>query len=390
MLVVYSSSRQTTPASGEDQRAAKARLATQLLRDAIGKDIYTELVTGEDWTASSESADRILPSCLCVSDDLGICNGRTFLVGEAARKMAPIRTDSLFPISPSFISSLAVSHRFIAGFAENTGIADAYNLLWKILFVLSTKASKTLLESYHSERHPVGLLTLEQAYSRWKSRCANPLQGIPHAQDELPDINIELGFRYNNSKAVVYVGAKGSVSEDPFWPTAFPGGRAPHVWVGRRGLEKSLYMHIEIGRLVLFCSDRGENWISEVNSLVSSLPLKIAVVPLGEFFSKYRIRDNGAVLVRPDGVIAWKALNDFDVKSLRSVINAVLGMESPPEDTLNSNGPTLPVSRANTTPALTNGMKSLRIVDNKESKRMSTMGGLMRRMTTMKGKKALS
>jgi len=49
------------PENGEDRRVAKARLATQLLKDAIGrKEIYTELVTGEDWTAKSESADRIV------------------------------------------------------------------------------------------------------------------------------------------------------------------------------------------------------------------------------------------------------------------------------------------------------------------------------------------
>ena len=49
------------------------------------------------------------------------------------------------------------------------------------------------------------------------------------------------------------------------------------------------------------------------------------MVPLGEFFSKYKIRDTGAVLVRPDGIIAWKATDDSAVEKLSNVIRQCLG-----------------------------------------------------------------
>lgn len=141
---------------------------------------------------------------------------------------------------------------------------------------------------------------------------------------------------------------------------------------------------------MLFCSaERGQIWVTEGKSVAANLPLKVSIVPLGDFFSKYRIKDNGAVLVRPDGVIAWKALSNGDAKKLESVVRVVLGLEVSEEHTVNGSEPNLTVSRANSTPSVTNDMKRLQIVDNKESKRMSTVGGLMRRMTTMRGKKPM-
>jgi hypothetical protein len=55
------------------------------------------------------------------------------------------------------------------------------------------------------------------------------------------------------------------------------------------------------------------------------VPIKVVTVPLGEFFSKYQIRDTGAVLVRPDGIIAWKATDDSVVGKLWNVVRQCLG-----------------------------------------------------------------
>ncbi|WP_459545825.1 FAD-dependent monooxygenase [Nocardia sp. X0981] len=49
----------------------------------------------------------------------------------------------------------------------NAGIADAHNLAWKLAYVLRGEAGPELLESYHAERHPVALMTMEQARLRF-------------------------------------------------------------------------------------------------------------------------------------------------------------------------------------------------------------------------------
>ena len=59
ILVVYTTIRRVAPEMRE-VRGAKAQLAKQIVRDAIGIDnIEIDLMTGEDWTARSESAECI-------------------------------------------------------------------------------------------------------------------------------------------------------------------------------------------------------------------------------------------------------------------------------------------------------------------------------------------
>jgi len=64
-------------------------------------------------------------------------HGRIFLSGDAAHIHSPV-----------------------GGQGMNTGIQDAYNLAWKLALVHAGAADETLLDSYHSERHPVGQAVL--------------------------------------------------------------------------------------------------------------------------------------------------------------------------------------------------------------------------------------
>jgi hypothetical protein len=90
ILVVYKTIRQITSEMRTDRRA-KTHLVNQIVCDAIGRDdMEVELVTGEDWVARSESADCIFPSLTWDHVDmLGLQSARIFLVGDAARQMAP-------------------------------------------------------------------------------------------------------------------------------------------------------------------------------------------------------------------------------------------------------------------------------------------------------------
>lgn len=64
--------------------------------------------------------------------------GRVFLVGDAAHVHSPAGAQGM-----------------------NTGIQDAYNLAWKLALVVRGIADEALLDSYHADRHPVGVRLLK-------------------------------------------------------------------------------------------------------------------------------------------------------------------------------------------------------------------------------------
>jgi len=82
-------------------------------------------------------------------------------------RLSDLRWSSLFRISMRIADHYRVGNAFIAGDAAhihpptggqgmNTGIQDAYNLAWKMALVLKGVAHERLLDSYESERRPVG------------------------------------------------------------------------------------------------------------------------------------------------------------------------------------------------------------------------------------------
>ncbi len=132
-------------------------------------------------------------------------DGRVFLAGDAAHLMPPN-----------------------GGFGGNTGIHDAYNLAWKLAYVLDGVAGVGLLGSYESERLPVGRFTVEQAYTRYVPRTATYL-GATDFEPLAPDFNVELGY-VHHSDAVIGDNPD-QIHMDPRETRAAPGTRAPHVWL---------------------------------------------------------------------------------------------------------------------------------------------------------------
>ena len=166
-----------------------------------------------------------------------------------------------------------------------------------------------LLATYDAERRPVGRFTVEQAYTRYVKRTA-PYLGEETADPLAPDFDVELGYLYR-SGAVVGAGADGLVHDDPRHTHARPGSRLPHVWVTRDGRTQSS-LDLAGSRFAVLTGAEGRAWRQAVDAVAAEHPgldLTLHVVddPGAGFAQACAIRASGAVLVRPDGFVAWKA-----------------------------------------------------------------------------------
>jgi 2-polyprenyl-6-methoxyphenol hydroxylase-like FAD-dependent oxidoreductase len=255
--------------------------ALELLRAAIGvPEIPVVIEDIATWRAVADSAERYQ-------------EGRVFLAGDAAHTMPPN-----------------------GGFGGNTGVQDAHNLAWKLALVLHGVAGPRLLDTYDQERRAIGELTVEQAYSRYVTRVA-PYLGSEGMQAIVDDFSMEIGYRYNSEAVILEPGEEPSLHEHPRESKGRPGARAPHVFLQRAGKQIST-LDLFGARFVLIAAPAGKAWLGAAQSSANELgvPLDAYVVdagelrdPEGRFADAYGISGAGAVLVRPDGMVGWRALD---------------------------------------------------------------------------------
>ncbi len=205
------------------------------------------------------------------------------------------------------------------GFGGNTGIQDAYDLAWKLAYVVQGVADPALLDTYGAERRPVGVLTVEQAYTRYVTRTATYL-GATDFQPLVADLEVELGYLYRSAAVTSGAGdGDGAVHADPRATRARPGSRAPHLWVRRDGARISL-LDLFGRRFVLLTGEGGMAWRAVAAGAAAAHPgLELDVHGVGgadlptegaSFDERYDVSRTGAVLVRPDGFVAWRARAD--------------------------------------------------------------------------------
>ncbi|HZQ89968.1 MAG TPA: FAD-dependent monooxygenase [Gaiellaceae bacterium] len=234
--------------------------AEELLRAAIGvPDFPVEVVDVATWRAQADSAERYR-------------DGRVFLAGDAAHTVPPN-----------------------GGYGGNTGIGDAWNLAWKLAAVLKGEAGPALLDTYDAERRPIGELIVEQAYTRYVTRVA-PYLGSEGVQPIVDDFSMELGDRVHSSAVIDEPGDDGSVHEHPSEAGGRPGSRGPHVWLERDGRRISMLDLYGRGWVLLATNDE---WTAPAGVERHVVPADVA--------DAYGLGASGASLVRPDGIVAWRA-----------------------------------------------------------------------------------
>jgi 2-polyprenyl-6-methoxyphenol hydroxylase-like FAD-dependent oxidoreductase len=286
-LVLYDFARAGVPAA-EPVSLAEVRdgLARITGQDFGARDMY--------WSARYRSESRQVPAYR---------RGRIFLAGDAAHTHSPAGAQGM-----------------------NTGLQDAVNLGWKLGAALAGWAPGWLLDTYHSERHPVGaaVLTLTGRQFRLNTARSRPRRALRWAAHRvivpLPPVQTWLARGYSGI-AIRYPPA------DQRGQPAAPAG--PHRLAGRRLPPGQLtYPDGSRHRVYdLFCDGRFVLLHRAGVAAGQSGPVTEAVLPgpvrsVG-YTACERAQLPAAALVRPDGYLAW-ASDDPDPAALARATRAAV------------------------------------------------------------------
>jgi putative polyketide hydroxylase len=269
------------PERGERAEDFTDERCVELIRRGAGRgDVKAEIVDARSWEAAALVADRYR-------------EGRAFLVGDAAHVMPPT-----------------------GGFGGNTGIHDAYNIAWKLEAVLRHGADDSLLETYDAERRPVAEQTMAQALARLQAWFKDPSKKLPPPEPIVDDYAVMFGYRYPTGAFVAGDEASSNDAfEDPRAPSARPGSRAPQLIVERGG-QRASTIDLFAGQWVLFAGAAGRTWCEAAHRLSEGARFPLQCFRSGpdgdvrdlenRWSSPYGVGQDGAVLIRPDGFIAWR------------------------------------------------------------------------------------
>ena len=274
--------------------------------------------------------------------------GRVLLAGDAAHRHPPT-----------------------TGLGLNTAVGDAHNLAWKLAAVIRGHAHPRLLDTYATERRPVGMRNVDWAmftalnhsvcdagmgFSPLQSpelrramfeqffadtpmgetRRARAAMVFATQRAEFQAHDLELGYAYAEG-ALIPDGTE-PPPRDPmghrYVPVARPGHRLPHVWLtGPEGRCSTLDLVGRAGGYVLI-ADATPSDLEAVAAQVSAetgVTLRVARIGPGTNFSMKNdvwsalsgLEPGGTLLVRPDNHVAWRAWK-VETETLAALVGGVV------------------------------------------------------------------
>ncbi|MEX2970006.1 FAD-dependent oxidoreductase [Streptomyces sp. C184] len=261
------------------------RLTAHIRAAAGDPDIDVEITGKAPWHAANR-----------VADSYG--RDRVFLAGDSAHEMPPT-----------------------GAFGSNTGIQDAHNLAWKITAVLRGWAGRRLLDSYQPERRSVALATtLRASQQAVEEQHPGYTAAASRNNDPADLLTVALCYRYA-SDAILGGDPDGDVVPRQFELGGAPGSRAPHLWVERDGKRMST-LDLYEKSFTLLSGPAGSPWRAAARAVAEELDVPLAGYLIGnsaecdllpepdvDWAQLHGTHDDGAVLVRPDGFVAWKSGN---------------------------------------------------------------------------------
>jgi 2-polyprenyl-6-methoxyphenol hydroxylase-like FAD-dependent oxidoreductase len=256
------------------------------------------------------------------------------------RWQATHRIASTYRRGPVFlIGDAAHLHPPAGGYGSNVGFQDAHNLAWKIAAVIQGWGREALLDTYDAERRPVGTATAEQSLLL-DGVPAELLGGIPRCDPR----TLIMGYQYSSS--AVIDATPGGPFPGTFSLSGAPGTRVPHVALRTPDGQEISTLDLCGRQFTLLSADSA--WKRTASRVAQRLAVPLRgyhVAPSGGaladpmdiFSNACGIGPGGAVLVRPDGMVAWRSASEEPPSSedrynrLSSVLRRVLSTaeESP-------------------------------------------------------------
>lgn len=268
-------------------------------------------------------------------------------------------------------------HPPINGLGSNTCLSDAFNLAWKLAYVLKGVAKPALLETLSTERKPVGDAIVKRANSGmeahrklWsiigltiedrqkalsllsensdagRSKRKEWTNALDAIDAEVQALGIQMNQVYLNSPCTAAEPndlAPDFTTIDPvknLMVSTYPGYHLPHIWLAKDGqsARESTLDLAGHGRFAVFTGIGGDCWIEAARKISSLLGIEINGYKIGmnsDYMDCYRewarvrgVEEDGIVLVRPDHFVAWRYPRQSEQAEdqLRSVLKRVLGL----------------------------------------------------------------
>lgn len=290
-----------TPPESFDKEKCRA-----IMDQVIGRPHDYEISSIGDWVMSAQIALRYRA-------------GRVFLVGDAGHRFPPT-----------------------GGLGLNTGVEDVENLIWKLNAVIRGKAEDALLDSYEVECRPIAIRNTQQSVKNnermqiietqlqagvndvalrsvieeLKQDPNHPrFAALQAAVDEQIDhfalLELDMAARVSSGAFIPaerHVPTPVPVTEG-YLASFKPGGQIPHFWIrpGYAALDA-----LRFDALSLFVPEGTEaEWQKAVDALAgASLPINVIALSGSMRAERASVADYWgddpfAMLVRPDGRIAW-------------------------------------------------------------------------------------
>ncbi len=241
--------------------------------------------------------------------------GRVLLVGDSAHRFPPN-----------------------GGYGMNSGIQDAHNLAWKLSYVLRGLAGPRLLDSYDSERRPIAESNADFSLHNATrfTQCDEALRAgnvdrinfwIRDSDNHIHSIGQSLGFVYEDGAVIPDGTGKHLWNPRYFQPSDKPGARFPHLWLDPARRHTTLDWFDR--EFVLVTGPKADGWIEAAHKVSGTNGRALQVRQLEDTHESdgLLIGLRGAVLVRPDGHVAWRMpwLHIDPQAELMGVFNRLLG-----------------------------------------------------------------
>jgi hypothetical protein len=189
-------------------------------------------------------------------------------------------------------------HSPVSGQGLNTGVQDAVNLGWKLAQVVKETSPESLLDTYHAERHPIAARVLRNTMAQTALvRCDDRIDALRDSVSELLSMDEPrkrfaammsgLDIRYDLGEGHPLLGRR-----MPDLDLVTPDG--PRRTFALLHDARPVLLNLgEAGRLDI------TPWIDRVKLIDAYCPGKCDLPVLGA------VSAPTAVLVRPDGYVAW-------------------------------------------------------------------------------------